>query len=337
MSSSNKISEISGGNGLARHWRQALWIIGLTGAILLGIIGLVIANGWQHDWLYALRIGWPQFGALLALSLINYALRGLRWHIFARRLGLQTGVLQDFRHYFGGLAMSVTPGKVGELVRMLWLRRETGWSLESTAPLALIDRAADLAAMAVLLGIAVALSATGVTGAVPVTLLALAAAYVSTRPNLLASIASAAYRIVGRWPRFFARIRAAARSLGRFSSRSLMAFSTLLGALGWFAEGYAFYLLLNWMGADVSLATAVAIFMFSTIAGSITGAPGGLGGAEAAMVALLSIEGVPLDISLPATAVIRLTTLWFAIGIGLVVFPIAERHSIKVRNALEKD
>ena len=337
MSSSNKISDIPGASGLARHWRQALWIIGLSALVLLGIIALALANGWQHDWLLALRIGWPQFGVLLALSLINYTLRGLRWHIFARRLGLQTGLAQNFRHYFGGLAMSVTPGKVGELVRMLWLKRETGWSLESTAPLALLDRASDLAAMAVLLGTAIALSATGVKFAVPVTVLALAGAYVSTRPNLLAGIANTAYRIVGRWPRFFARIRAAARSLGRFSSRPLMAFSTLLGALGWFAEGYAFYLLLGWMGADVGLFLAVAIFMFSTIAGSMTGAPGGLGGAEAAMVALLSLEGVPPDISLPATAVIRLTTLWFAIGIGLVVFPIAERHSIRVRNALEKD
>ena len=320
-----------------RHWRQALWIIAVSGVILLGIIGLALANGWQQDWLYALRIGWPQFGALLALSLINYTLRGLRWHMFARRLGLHTGVLQNFRHYFGGFAMSITPGKVGELVRMLWLKRETGWSLESTAPLALLDRASDLAAMAILLGIAIALSATGVTGAVPVTLLALVAAYVSTRPNLMAGMAGAAFRMVGRWPRFFARIRAAARSLGRFSSRPLMAISTLLGGLGWLAEGYAFYLLLGWMGADVSLSLAVAIFMFSTLAGGLTGAPGGLGGAEAAMVALLSLEGVPLDISLPATAIIRLTTLWFAIGIGMVVFPFAERHSIRVRNALEKD
>ena len=337
MSSSNKYSTIPGGNGLARHWRQALWIIGLSALVLIGILGLALANGWQQDWIYALRIGWPQFGALLALSLINYTLRAARWHMFARRLGLKTSLAQNFRHYFGGFAMSVTPGKIGELVRMLWLKRETGWSLESTAPLALLDRASDLAAMAILLGIAIALSATGVTGAVPVTLLALAAAYVSTRPTLLAGVASATYRVVGRWPRLFARIRAAARSLDRFSNRSLMAASTLLGAMGWFAEGYAFYLLLGWMGADVSLALAVAIFVFSTIAGGLTGAPGGLGGAEAAMVALLSIEGVPLDISLPATAIIRLTTLWFAVGIGLVVFPFAERHSIKVRNALEKD
>ena len=100
-----------------------------------------------------------------------------------------------------------------------------------------------------------------------------------------------------------------------------------MGLFGWIAEGYAFHLLLIWMGADIGFAKAVAIFTFSTLAGGLTGAPGGVGGAEAAMVALLSLEGIPLEVSIPATAVIRLTTLWFAILIGLVVFPLAEAKS----------
>ena len=81
------------------------------------------------------------------------------------------------------------------------------------------------------------------------------------------------------------------------------------------------------MGADIGFWTAVAIFIFATLAGGLTGAPGGLGGAEAAMVALLVGFGTPLEIALPATLIIRLTTLWFAIAIGFVVFPIAEKHS----------
>ena len=89
------------------------------------------------------------------------------------------------------------------------------------------------------------------------------------------------------------------------------------------------HLLLMWMGADIGLAKAVAIFTFSTLAGGLTGAPGGLGGAEAAMIALLTLEGVPLEVSVPATAIIRVTTLWFAIAIGLIVFPMAERASLK--------
>ena len=54
------------------------------------------------------------------------------------------------------------------------------------------------------------------------------------------------------------------------------------------------------------------------------------------MIALLAMEGVPLEVSVPATAIIRVTTLWFAIGIGLLVFPVAERNSLRHTHGLEK-
>ena len=59
-----------------------------------------------------------------------------------------------------------------------------------------------------------------------------------------------------------------------------------------------------------------------------------IGGAEAAMIAALTLQGVPPEIALPATAVIRLTTLWFAILVGICVFPTAERRAEK--EAFEK-
>lgn len=323
--------------GASRRWRDVALLGGLFVLVLAGLIGLAAATGWEETMAQLAKLGWLQVILLLALSLVNYAFRALRWHIFSRKLGLTTGILQNMRHYLGGFAMSVTPGRVGELVRMRWLRRETGWAFERTAPLVLADRASDLAAMGVILAIAIALSATGIGGAVPVTIFALVAALIATRPRLLAWIAGVGYGVVGRWPRLFARIRTAARSLSRFSSPWMMALAALIGAIGWFAEGYAFHLLLVWLGADIGLAKAVAIFIFATLAGGLTGAPGGVGGAEAAMVALLVLEGVPVEVGVPATAIIRVTTLWFAIAIGLVIFPIAERYSMKGRDALEKN
>ena len=38
------------------------------------------------------------------------------------------------------------------------------------------------------------------------------------------------------------------------------------GLIGWAAEGVAFWFLLDWMGADVGLSAAVAIFIFATLA-----------------------------------------------------------------------
>ncbi|MFV2034749.1 MAG: YbhN family protein [Halocynthiibacter sp.] len=318
-----------------RRWRDFAVPGALLGFALIGLIGLAAATGWRETQIQLSRLGYGQFLGLLGLSLVNYLMRGVRWHLFTRRLKLATGLMQDLRHFLGGFALSVTPGRLGELVRMRWLKRETGHAVERTAPLALIDRASDLAAMALILGIAVAFSTTAIAGALPVSLAALLVSVLVTRPALLTALITLVYRGIGRWPRFFARAREGARALGQFSDIRLVLPTLLLGAVGWLAEGYAFYLLLSWLGAEVALAQAVAIFIFSTLAGGLTGAPGGVGGAEATMIALLGLQGVPMEISLPATAVIRITTLWFAIAIGLLLFPIAERQSLRVKNALE--
>lgn len=311
-----------------RRWRDLALLGGLFLLVVIGLIGLALATGWEETVEAMASLTFPQLLVLLALSLMNYLLRGLRWHLFALKLGLGTSLVQNIRHFLAGFAMSVTPGRVGELVRMRWIRRETGWSFERTAPLVLVDRAADLAAMAILLALAVTLSATGVKGGVPVAILALIAAFVATRPKLLSLVAGIGHRLTGRrFPRLFARVRRAALSLRAFTGPTTLTLAGLLGVVGWLAEGYAFYLLLDWLGADVSLWMAVGIFIFATLAGGLTGAPGGLGGAEAAMLALLVLNGVPLAIAAPATLVIRVTTLWFAIGIGLLIFPAAERSS----------
>jgi uncharacterized membrane protein YbhN (UPF0104 family) len=313
---------------LSHRWRDYLLVTGLLVLVGAGLAGLASATGWTETWAQIRALHSWQIGALLGLSLVNYLLRAGRWHVLARRLGLPTGIAQNALHFLGGFAMSVTPGRVGELVRMRWLRRETGWPVERTAPLVLMDRAGDLAVMALLLALAVSLATGGMAGAFPVAVLALGAAIVATRPRLLTALITLIYRLFGTTPRLFARARGAARALHCFSHGPTLAIALALGLTGWMAEGAAFHLLLGWMGADLGFWKAVAIFLFATLAGGLTGAPGGLGGAEAAMVALLSLEGVPLEISIPATAVIRLTTLWFAIAIGLGVFPLAERRSL---------
>lgn len=314
--------------------RQFLVPLALLALFVIGIAGL---SGAGEMFAHADRLRAEQLLALLALSLCNYVLRGLRWHVHTGALQLGTTIWQDLRHFLGGFAMTMTPGRLGELVRLRWIARETGVALETAAPLVLVDRAADLASVGLLLALCVALSTVGIAGGLPVALAAIGISIIATRPSLLQALVTLAYRTLGFWPRPFARLRHAARSLKPFTSFRVAPVALCLGALGWFCEGYAFHLLLTWMGIDLGLWTSVGIFLFAMMTGGATGMPGGLGGAEAAMVGLLSLQGVPLAVSIPATAIIRLSTLWFAILIGLMVFPFAERASRQGPNALERN
>lgn len=309
--------------------RDLLILGGLLALFVAGIAGIAATVGWEETWGQLKKLSLWQFAALLGLSMVNYTFRGLRWHLFARRLGLPLKVHQNVLHFMGGFAMTITPGRIGELVRVRWISRLTGWPFERILVLPFADRVFDIAAMGLVLATAVLLSQSGTQAAVFVAVLAVLFAAIVTRPTLLGGIVNLLWRALGKWPRRFVGLRRAARSMGLFREGKLAVPALTLSVIGWAAEGYALYLLLTWMGADISLAAATVVFVFSTLAGGLTGAPGGVGGAEAAMLLMLSAQAVPMAVAVPAMAVIRVTTLWFAIFVGLVTFPIAEKLSKK--------
>jgi uncharacterized protein (TIRG00374 family) len=310
--------------------RDLVILGGLLALFVIGFAGLAATIGWEETMSQLRSLSFVQLLTLLALSMVNYSFRGLRWHLFARQLGLPLSVGQNVLHFMGGFAMTVTPGRIGELVRLRWISRLTDWPFERLLPLPFTDRIVDIAAMGTVLGGGVVLSQSAhAATAIPVALVALVFAAIVTKPGLLGRIVTFAWRATGRWPRRFVGLRRAARSMALFRDPKVILPALVLSLIGWTAEGYALYLLLSWMGADIGIATATVVFIFSTLAGGLTGAPGGVGGAEAAMLMMLSAQAVPLAIALPAMAIIRVTTLWFAILVGLLSFPVAEHLSKK--------
>jgi len=308
----------------------------LVFAVFIASAGLALwAASGEDIWREIGRLTLIEVVALLALSLFNYVLRALRWMLYTRTLGIHMSMVQVLRHYFGGFALTMTPARLGEIVRVRWVSRESGARTEMLAPLILVDRAGDLASTGLLLAIALAFGSTGIVGGLPVAMLAVVTALIATRPVLFRASVNGLYRVIGRLPRIFVRLRRAARALVPFAAPSVVIPALVLGGMGWMAEGYAFHLLLGWMGADIGMWTAIAIFLFAMMTGGATGMPGGIGGAEAAMLGLLALQGVPLAVSIPATAIIRITTLWFAIGLGVVVFPFAEGLAARSGHALE--
>jgi len=79
--------------------------------------------------------------------------------------------------------------------------------------------------------------------------------------------------------------------------------------------------LLGWLGVDAEWWQAMGIYAVSMLAGGLSFLPGGLGGAEAAMVALLVAGGAVFGTAALATVICRAVTLWFAVilGIGAVL------------------
>jgi uncharacterized protein (TIRG00374 family) len=131
------------------------------------------------------------------------------------------------------------------------------------------------------------------------------------------------HSLVPRYGRLVVRGRRTLRAMAELSSWRTYGLTLVPSIGGWLAEGAALFILLEHFGANVTFLNSVFIFSFSLIVGAVSMLPGGLGSTEAAIILLLSALGVSLDTALAATAIIRITTFWFAVTIGVLLMPVA--------------
>lgn len=266
-----------------------------------------------------LGVEWLAMAAVLSLSLLNYLLRYWRWHRYLGRLGHR---LQAGRHlaiYLAGFALTVSPGKAGESVRSIYLRRE-GVPVSVSLATLFVERLLDMLAVALLaLLLVLATNAPAhrwlVGGGFLATFAVIALlAHPRLPPWLRARRMAAGSGRAGAVVRGLADLLSGARALLRLG---WMMEGLLIGLVAWAAEGYGLYLILQMFDLPLGALFAVGAYSLSLIAGALSFLPGGVGGADAALAALLAAAGAPLPAAIAATALCRLATLWFAVLIGL--------------------
>ncbi|HWO19768.1 MAG TPA: lysylphosphatidylglycerol synthase transmembrane domain-containing protein [Kofleriaceae bacterium] len=270
---------------------------------------------------------WSAFALALALALGNYAIRFVRWELYLRHQGVRVPRGTSALVFGAGLSLSITPGKVGELVKSFLLRELCGAPATRTAPIVIAERITDLTALLALAVIGVA--AYGMHA----TIVAVAGGLVAGGLVLLAwpRAARALLALVTR-PRRLQRFRAPLGELydglAGLCRPRLLVTATALAIPAWAAECVGFAAIVGgFPGAHVSLPLAMVIYASTTIAGALSFLPGGLGVTEGAMILLLveSAAGLSDAAAFDATLLTRLATLWFAVVLGLFCLAIARR------------
>ena len=286
------------------------------GVLLLGDIRQVSAQ--------ILDFPWGYYPLVLALTLFNYTLRFFKWHFYLQQMGIRDFPLAaSARLFLAGFPLAVTPGKVGEALKGVWLERETGLPVSKGISVVLAERISDG------LGL-LALSFLGVIAyprywpafAVVLGGLVILIILTQVRPAALWLL-----ELGSRLPlikRFSTSLREFYEgSYTLFRPRALLA-AVGLGTVSWLGEGIGMYFVLRGLGVPGgldSLSIAVFVLAFSTVVGAVSTLPGGLGAAEASIAGMLVLLlDLPRDTAAAATLLIRFATLWFAVALGLVIW-----------------
>ena len=246
------------------------------------------------------------------LALINYLLRFLRWAMYLKILQINVSFPVSFLIFLGGLAMTITPGKVGELVKCYLLRDRAGVPVATSIPLVLMERVTDLVSVVLmgLVGLFLLPPLLSMTLLLALAVPAAALYVLSTRHTDRAL----SLPIVRRWRE---EIREARQGIRALSRPWPMAAAVTLGLVSWVSEGVALWVVLQGLGADVSVLLSLPVYAGSVLVGAATTLPGGLLGTEGAMVAILQQIGAERDVAAAGTLIVRVATLWFAVAVGL--------------------
>lgn len=281
----------------------------------LGYLAFSFWSGWAEVLAAFHSVGLPGLVVALALSLVNYALRFVRWQAYLAALGYAVPHQPGAIIYLAGFSLTTTPGKAGELLRGVFLQHY-GVSLTHGAVAFLSERLSDLLAVVLLALLGATLFPHGWGVAAVGLAFILLAQIVLSQPGLLNAVSKKLQRHTGNIGRLTRQVLLVLLEARRCHTPRLLFTSTVLSVVAWAAEACAFYLILHWMGVTTGLAFAVSVYALSMLAGAISFMPGGLGSAEAVMISLLLWAGVDDSHAIAATVMIRLTTLWFAVALG---------------------
>ena len=298
-------------------------IVGLIFGFLV-VLGLTLLSDLRAVSQHIFEFHWALYPAVLGLTLFNYLLRGFKFHYYLRQIGAQSiSIKESFRIFVAGFPLAVTPGKVGEALKGIWLERETGLPVSKGISVVLAERVSDGLGVLVLSTLGVIAYPRYWPGfAIILGGLILMIILIQIRPAALWLL-----DLGSRLP-LLNRISSGLRqfyegSYALFKPKALL-IAVGIGTVSWLGEGIGMYFILR--GLDVpgsweTLSIAVFVLAFSTVIGAVSALPGGLGAAEVSISGMLVLLlGISKDLAAAATLLIRFATLWFAVFLGLVIW-----------------
>lgn len=254
---------------------------------------------------------------LFALTSLNNIFRFLKWEYFLRTVGINIKKHLSLAIFFSGIAMTITPAKVGEVLKSQLLKEKAGIPRRNSIMVVFSERLTDVMGLSILSLLGLSAFFLSLWALVFIFALLAAILFILSNEAIFSKLISfvGGFPLIGKYASYFRESYSNSKIL---FTPTVLTVSTGISIISWFFECLALFVLLQAVGLNISLLSAVFIFSFSSIFGSLLVLPGGLGAAEGSFVALLLLAGASNAIASLATIVIRITTLWFGVAVGLI-------------------
>ena len=258
------------------------------------------------------------FPIILLLVTSNWFVLFFRWHLLLRNAKIFIPVKDSFLILASGFALTIIPGKVGELVKSQLLKTKFGIARSKTVPIVILEQ------FYTAIGI-VMLSFFGIwyfeLGIYVLGIFTAALIFVF----VLLSSRKAFNKIVSLLEKrrftskFVEPLSSSYDAIKNGIRGPITLYACGLSMLFWLLEAISVYFILLAFGVEViGFLTIISTYTTSIMLGILSFLPIGVGVVEGTLTSFFTMQGIDVSLALTIVVVIRLFTRWYGVSFGFI-------------------
>ena len=255
-----------------------------------------------------------------------------RWNLLLKNSNIHVPVKDNLKIYLSGFALSITPGKVGELIKSQLLKNKFGIPREKTAPIVLVEQLYNI------------------IGIIGVSILGLwyfefGAHIILIAASLLVIILIliSSKRLFEKFLTLLSRIKFLSQYTSAFSNSYdvlrkstrgwVVVYASALSIAFWLIESViAYFVLLSFGVNHIEFLSVITTYTSSIILGVASFLPLGIGVVEGSLAGFFTLQGVDVSIALTLVIFIRIFTRWIAVSVGFVSLKLSGGFSLNTQS-----
>ena len=255
-----------------------------------------------------------------------------RWNLLLKNSNVYVPVKDNLKIYLSGFALSITPGKVGELIKSQLMKNKFGIPREKTAPIVLVEQLYNI------------------IGIIGVSILGLwyfefGAHIILIAASLLVIILIliSSKRLFEKFLTLLSRIKFLSQYTSAFSNSYdvlrkstrgwVVVYASALSIAFWLIESViAYFVLLSFGVNHIEFLSVITTYTSSIILGVASFLPLGIGVVEGSLAGFFTLQGVDVSVALTLVIFIRIFTRWIAVSVGFVSLKLSGGFSLNAQS-----
>ena len=241
-----------------------------------------------------------------------------RWHLLLVNSKIFIPKKNSFVIYLSGIALTIIPGKVGELVKSQLLKTKFGIPRSKTVPVIILEQFYTLVGLIVISFFGIWYFELGTyvigffTAVLVFSFILISSKRIFNKLMVILEKRKITSKFVEPLSLSYDTIRKSIRG-------PIVFYATALTSIFWLLEAVTVYFVLLSFGVDgIEFLMVIPTYATSIMLGFLSFLPMGLGVVEGSLVSFFSLQGIEVSLSLTLVIIIRIFTRWYGVAVGFV-------------------